>query len=101
MKKIIDGKLYNTATAETIGEWDNGYSGGDFRRASVALCRTKKGQYFLWGEGGPMSTWGTEYGAERTSSEDIVLLSESEAKEWAEEYLPAKICEEHWEYEEG
>lgn len=30
MKKIIDGKKYDTETAKLVGEWTNGYSYNDF-----------------------------------------------------------------------
>lgn len=33
MRQIIDGKLYNTETAECIGDWYSGHSFNDFRYA--------------------------------------------------------------------
>jgi len=30
MKKIINGKLYNTETATCLGSWSNGHDVGDF-----------------------------------------------------------------------
>ena len=31
MKKIINGRLYDTGTAKEIGCYENGYGAGDFR----------------------------------------------------------------------
>ena len=30
MKKIINGRLYDTETAKLIGSWSNGFSSSDF-----------------------------------------------------------------------
>ena len=49
MKKIIDGKIYNTETAEKIGFYCNGESG--FGRFHETLYKTQKGRYFTHGEG--------------------------------------------------
>ena len=57
MRKLIDGKLYDTTTAEMIHGWDNGFPGSDFKSCSETLYRTKKGAWFLHGEGGPMSQY--------------------------------------------
>jgi hypothetical protein len=41
MKKIVDGKLYDTQTAESLGEWsDNNFN-------HYSLYRTRKGAYFV------------------------------------------------------
>lgn len=42
MKRIIDGKKYDTETAACIATWDNGYYGNDFKRCEESLYRTKK-----------------------------------------------------------
>lgn len=43
MKKVVDGKVYNTETAELVHEWSNGRYGNDFRYRGKDLYRTKKG----------------------------------------------------------
>lgn len=58
MKKIIDGKLYNTETATFLGDYEYSHS-GDFRHMYEALYQTKKGTYFLFGDGGQLSRYGT------------------------------------------
>ena len=50
MKKIIEGRVYNTETAKLLGEFS--YSNRrDFNYFSEKLYRTKSGAYFLYGEG--------------------------------------------------
>ena len=42
MKKIINGKQYNTDTAKYLGDWDNGYPSNDFCYCVERLYLTKK-----------------------------------------------------------
>src|SRR5690606_40408270 len=57
MKKIINGKRYDTETAQFIGSAS--YSNRtDFRFWSEELYRKKTGEFFLYGEGGPASKYG-------------------------------------------
>jgi hypothetical protein len=55
MKRIIDGKTYNTETATTVCDTGNDLSVTDFRHEDSALYITKKGAFFIAGNGGPMS----------------------------------------------
>ena len=89
MKKIINGKMFNTETAEKLGSWDNGFSGRDFQCCSESLYRTKKGVYFLAGEGGPMSKYAEPTGNSISSGSGIEVIIEEEARQWAEEKLSA------------
>jgi hypothetical protein len=51
MKRVINGKLYNTETAAMVCEWS--YSNrSDFNYKSEELYKTKKGAWFLFKEGG-------------------------------------------------
>lgn len=104
MKKVIDGKVYNTDTAEEVGSWDNGGFPGDFNRCEEALYKTPKGAYFLYGSGGARSRWGrsVEAGNAMTSGEDIVALSETEAQTWCEEHgIDADVIAAHFRVEEA
>jgi hypothetical protein len=84
MKKVLDGKMYNTETAEMVASWDNGYSNSDFRCCNETLYRTKKGTFFLHGGGGAMTSWSSSYGDMSGWGEDIRPLTDDEAKEWLE-----------------
>lgn len=46
MKKIINGKMYNTETAEFIDSYESGYP-KDFAYVYEALYRKKTGEFFL------------------------------------------------------
>lgn len=84
MKKIINKKMYNTKTAiEVASEW-NGLGASDFRSCSEVLFVTKKGVFFLWGEGGPMSKYSTSCGDSYSGGEDIQVLTKEAAYDWLE-----------------
>lgn len=42
MKKIINGKLYNTETAKEICSWSNGYFSRDFHIVSEIIFQKKQ-----------------------------------------------------------
>ena len=56
MKKVINGKMYNTETAERLAEWDNG-RWGSFDACSETLYRKRNGELFLHGDGGCRSPY--------------------------------------------
>ena len=85
MKKVIEGKLYNTETADSLAEWGNGLCYTDFNFLSETLYRTKKGKFYLHGCGGARTRYSEAYGNCRGEGEDIVPLSEAEARKWVEE----------------
>ena len=86
MKRVIGGKSYDTATATHICQTiDYGYP-GDFESCDESLYRTKKGTYFIAGEGGPMSKYATSCGGGDVSSgEGMEIISKEQARQLAEE----------------
>lgn len=90
MKKIIDGKLYSTETAKALGSYWNGLSDRDFNHINETLYRKKTGEYFLYGEGGPMTKYAESIGQnEWSGGEEIIPLSVESARKWAEDKLTA------------
>lgn len=90
MKKIINGKKYDTDTASCVGSWDNGYGYSEFGYFSEALYRKKTGEFFLHGKGGAASKYAKSCGENSWSGgEEILPLTEDEAKKWAEGHLEA------------
>lgn len=89
MRKIINGKLYDTDTATYI-DYKGEYNCRDFSSFYEELYRKKTGEYFLYGVGGPATKY-AEYilTCGYTDGEKIIPLSESEARNWAEENLSA------------
>ena len=87
MKKIINGKVYDTETAQMLGDWDNGHYTNDFAYCAETLYRKKTGEYFLFGEGHALSKYASHSGNSSGWGEKIIPLSYNEAQEWAEEKL--------------
>ena len=89
MRKIINGKSYDTNTAKLIGSRDNGeYGGFDFISESLYLKRT--GEYFLHGRGGARTCYARYVGAESwCGGEQIIPLNLTSASSWAEKNLTA------------
>ena len=54
MKKIINGKMYNTETACLMGEHSNCYGPNDFRCCSEQLYQKRTKEFFMYGSGGAM-----------------------------------------------
>ena len=93
MKKIVGGKRYDTERATLIGEYGFG-GGGDFERIHEGLYRTKTGNYFVAGSGGPKTRYSVR--VERScwsGSSDIYPLTKDEALEWAQAHLETEEVE--------
>lgn len=87
MKKIINGKRYNTDTAAVIAEYWNGLTLSDFRYCDEALYRTKAGAFFVHGKGGALSRWAVPVGTSgRQGGNDIQVVTDDEAREWLESH---------------
>lgn len=94
MKKIINGKRYDTDTATLIGNAGYGHP-GDFEYWEENLYRKKTGEFFIHGEGGAMSKYSRKTGQnEWSGGEEIRPLTLREAQDWAEKYLDADEYEE-------
>lgn len=94
MKKIINGKVYNTETAERLSGWSDGLGWRDFNHVEEELYRKKTGEYFLYGQGGPMSRYAVSEGNGWSSGDRIMPMSYEEATKWAEKHLDADEYEE-------
>ena len=102
MKKIINGRMYNTETAGKIQEWDNGIYGNDFRSCEETLYKKTKGEYFIYGSGGALSKYSVPCGNNgSTGSSDITPVTKDQAKIWMENYgTPANYIKEFGEVPE-
>lgn len=90
MKAIIQGKRYDTDKAVIIGEGGVGsISSGDFSYWEAGLYRTPiSRQYFLAGEGGPMTRFGQTFSdGMRGYGKKLIPLTREQALEWAQQYL--------------
>ena len=87
MTKIIGGKKYSTDTATVVGA-DGFGNKRNFKWWREKLYLKITGEFFLYGEGGPLSKYRHYYSAnEWSGSEEIIPLSLEEAREWAKEHL--------------
>ena len=80
MKKIINGKRYDTKTATEIASAWNGCSRSDFNFLLETLYRTDGGAWFLAGEGGALTKYAEvlEGGRSHCGGKDIVPLTPAE-----------------------
>ena len=96
MKKIVEGKRYDTETATLIGEYGSG-SHGDFERIHEGLYRTRTKNYFVSGTGGPKTRYSVQVEQNCWSgSSDIYPLTKDEALEWAQAHLDAQEIEDEF-----
>ena len=85
MRKIIDGKMYNTETATQVAMWDNGCYVNDFRYCCETLYRKRTGEYFIHGEGGAMSVYATPVELNGwAGGEAVKPLTKEQARVWME-----------------
>lgn len=95
MKKIINGKMYNTETAVELGTGKSHLAVNNFGYYEEHLYRKKTGEYFLYGEGGAGSKYAKQQELNSFGPGDgFTPLTESGARIWAEKYLDAdEYCE--------
>jgi hypothetical protein len=103
MKRIIDGKRYDTDTATRVACAESSCYRSDFHYWSEDLYRTPRGRWFIHGEGGPCTRWSRPVGTNgRTGSEGIEVLTVAEALEWCERReIDADLIAGYFEIEEG
>lgn len=87
MIKVIGGKKYSTDTAKRLGRCYGGANNNDVDYWSETLYRTKSGNYFLHGEGGPLTRYATVNGNNSGWGERIIPMAYDQAVKWAEDNL--------------
>lgn len=88
MKKVINGKMYNTDTAKEIKSWirNPNSSWSDFTYLQETLYQKKTGEYFLHGCGGARTQYRNVCSDGSVSAgEKIIPLSDENAKIWLNE----------------
>lgn len=90
MKRIIDGRRYDTETATEIYEWSD-KAPSDFGYIEETLYCKRTGEYFLYGYGGPMTRYAEreKYGSGFCYGSTIIPMTYEEARIWAEEHMDA------------
>lgn len=94
MKKIINGKVYDTSTAQKVTSFSSNRPQSDFGYYSESLYRKRTGEFFLSGEGGAMSKYAVSHGNNEWGwGEKIIPLSYEAAKKWVEQNCDAEEYE--------
>lgn len=94
MKKIINGKKYDTATARLVGKWLYGNGKRDFYLRHEKLFCKKNGEYFLYAKGGPLSVYRTYSGSNSWGGGEVVIpYTLREAQKWAMEHMDGDAYE--------
>ena len=92
MKKIINGKRYNTMTAKKLGTNSSICSTEDPNWWVETLYQKQTGEYFLYAEGGTMSKYRAYVsGNSWESGKRLIPLEINEARAWAEQNLNEDI----------
>lgn len=94
MKKIINGKVYNTETAVELGHYSTGGSWSDLNHLEETLYRKRTGEFFLYGEGGPRTRYARQIESNTwASGESIMPLTYDAAQAWAEKRMSVEVYE--------
>ena len=95
MKKIINGRSYDTNTARKVVTYSSPGSWRDFSHWEETLYQKRTGEFFLHGEGGAMTRYAEKIDTNSWSfGERIMPLSYTEAQKWAEDHLDGDEYEE-------
>lgn len=88
MKRIINGRKYDTDTARYVGMWDNGEEYGELGYERSELYRKRNGEYFVMFEGGANTRYARQDGLNGwTGGSAIQPMEFEDAREWAERHL--------------
>jgi hypothetical protein len=101
MRKVINGKVYDTETAIEVCDVSSDHARSDFKWHSTTLYRTKKGSWFLAGRGHAMSMWASYNGNTSGPGSGIRVLDADEARELLERHGTAELVEKWFEVEEA
>lgn len=84
MRKIINGKAYDTNTAKLLTVWDNNLSPSDFGYTTEGLFIKRTGEYFLHGESNASGKYARLSYGMYGHGEGITPLTKEEAMAWVE-----------------
>ena len=86
----------STETATLIHKWNNGIYGNDFRSCEESLYKTKNGNYFIAGSGGPMSKYAELHGSSTYGGSRLWTLDKDDAIKWLENHDGTEALEKHF-----
>ena len=86
MKKIINGKKYDTFAATEVCSYDNGCTYSDFNFVEEVLFLKNTGEFFIYGKGGPASKYSERCGSIYCGGSEIKPVTIEEAKAFFERH---------------
>ena len=93
MQWTVDGKEYDTDTAEYVGRYKNTPYHNDTNFYEETLYRKKTGEFFLYGQGNSASKYAyISPGGRRSFAQRIVPLTDEKAKEWMQQHGNGEKC---------
>lgn len=96
MRKVIGGKLYDCGTATRVASATNGLRESDHKHFYESIYRTKKGNWFIYGEGGGLTKYREAVGNAYTSGCGLQPLTPEEAMSWLEQHDEIAVLEEYF-----
>lgn len=96
MRKIINGKKYDTETASLICDYANVQNRTHFYSYSETLYQKKTGEFFIYVEGGPACPYSESGRGFACGSAKITPISENEAQKFVEEHGSVEMYEKIW-----
>lgn len=94
MKKIINGKVYDTDKAKELGTYSNGGGWNDFNHFEETLFQKRTGEFFLFGKGNANTKYAEVIQNCWSGGRKIMPMPYEDARKWAEEHLDADDYEE-------
>lgn len=98
-KTVEDGVLYDTEaeSATMVASRCPVADRQDFRFLREELYRTDSGRWFLFGEGGPMTTYSRSVGTGETAGgEEITGMTADEARQWLQKHDKTEALLDHF-----
>lgn len=86
LKRIIDGRTFNTATAQSLAYFAHEPGYEEYRHQWESLYQARSGAYFLVGEGMSHTPWSAAIPDcnDRMRGHALLPLTKAEAKHWLE-----------------
>ena len=86
MKRVINGRLYDTETTELVAAAEGGGYRSNFSYWEERLYRTRAGEYFIAGSGNASSRYSQPVGNNcRGAGEGLRVITEADALAWCEQ----------------
>jgi hypothetical protein len=101
MKKIIDGKIYDTDTAQCVIPLRSKVDKADFGYWECDLYRTVKGSWFICGEGNGASIFARLVGTGTIPSSGIRVVSDGWVRDELEQIQYLYALEKYFDIEEA